>query len=89
MRRRWLSESGQVTWVERLVMAWVAVLVLLTAGVVLWFVFQLAVLALLVAVPLVAVGLVLTASRRWLRRRRSQLQGREFVEVRRAQQCTE
>ena len=85
MQRRWLGESGQVSWVQWLVMAWLAVLLLLATGVVLWFVLHLAALALLVAVPLVAVGFVLTASRRWLRRRRAQLQGHEFVEVRRVQ----
>ena len=87
MQRRWLGGSGQVSWVQWLVIAWLAVLLLLATGVVLWFVFHLAVLALLVAAPLVAAGFVLTASRRWLRRRRAQLQGREFVEVRRVQRC--
>jgi hypothetical protein len=87
MQRRWLGKSGQVSWVQWLLMAWFAVLLLSATGVVLWFVLHLAVLALLVAVPLVAVGFALTASRRWLRRRRAQIQGREFVEVRRVQHC--
>ncbi|HUW83764.1 MAG TPA: hypothetical protein VMZ31_13325 [Phycisphaerae bacterium] len=87
MRRQRLGEPGQINWVQWVVMAWLGVLLLLAAGAVLWFVFHLAVLALLVAVPLVAAGFVVTASRRWLRRRRAQLQGREFVEVRRVQHC--
>jgi len=89
MRRQGSGESGQINWVQWLVMAWLGVLLLLAAGAVLWFVFHLAVLALLVAVPLVAVGFVVAVSRRWLRRRRAQLQGREFVEVRRVQHCVD
>jgi hypothetical protein len=72
-----------------LAIAWGGALLLLAAGAVLWFVFHLAVLALLIAVPVVAVSFVLAALRRWLRRRRAQLQGREFVEVRRVRHCTD
>ena len=85
MRRQGPGEPGRISWMQWLMIAWVGALLLLAAGAVLWFVFHLAVLALLVAVPVVAVGFVLAASRRWLRRRRAQLQGRDFVEVRRVQ----
>jgi Flp pilus assembly protein TadB len=83
MRQQATGGPGRISWMQWLAIAWGGALLLLAAGAVLWFVFHLAVLALLIAVPVVAVSFVLAALRRWLRRRRAQLQGREFVEVRR------
>lgn len=79
----WWGQAAGSRPVRWLVMTWLGVLGLLLAGVVVWFLLQLAVVALLVAVPVAGVAAVAGAVRGWLRRQRARRAGHELVEVKR------
>ena len=73
-----LGQAGLVRW---LVISWAGMLALLVAAAVVWFVVQLAMVAFLVAVPLVAAVAAGKALRTWIRRRNAERRGHELVEV--------
>jgi hypothetical protein len=73
-----LGRVGLVRW---FVIGWAGVLAALLVAAVIWLVLRLAVLAFLVAVPLVAAVAAGKAVRNWIRRRDAQRRGHERVEV--------
>ena len=82
----WREQLGQLGVFRWLLIAWAAVLGLMSAGLLAWILVRLAVLALLVAVPVVAVVAGTRAVGKWLRRRQAERRGHDLVEVRRAQE---
>lgn len=81
--RQHIGRSGIFRW---LLIAWAVVLGLMSSGLLVWVLMRLAVLALLVALPVVAIGAGTRAVGKWRRRREAERRGHELVEVRRAQQ---
>jgi len=77
----WREQVGQIGFFRWLLIGWAVVLGLMSAGLVVWILVRLAVLALVVAVPVVVVVAGTRALVKWVRRRQAERRGHEVVEV--------